>query len=67
MVYLAAGDRSESSAAHLSKSMFDDYSLDPRSNLTLLCLFTAFVFWNNDILFFTFATMAICTRVLDRI
>lgn len=32
--------------------MFDDYSLDPRSMLALLCLFTAFAFWNNDMLFF---------------
>ena len=40
-----------------------DWSLDPRSMLALLCLFTAFVYWNNDLLFFTFAFMAICTRI----
>ena len=42
--------------------MFDDYSLDPRSVLALLCLFTAFAFWKNDVLFFTFATMALWSR-----
>ena len=41
-----------------------DWSLDPRSMLALLCIFTAFVFWNNDLLFFTFAIMAICTRLV---
>ena len=40
-----------------------DWSLDPRSQLALLCLITAFVFWNNDALFFTFCTLAFCTRV----
>jgi hypothetical protein len=40
-----------------------DWSLDPRSMLALLCLFTAFAFWNNDLLFFTFLFMAFCTRV----
>ena len=35
-----------------------DWSLDPRSQLALLCLLTAFVFWNNDPLFFLFALMA---------
>ena len=40
-----------------------DWSLDPRSVLTLLCLFTAFVFWKDDLLFFTFAFMAVCTRL----
>lgn len=39
-----------------------DWSLDPRSQLALLCLATAFAFWNNDWLFFTFALMAVCTR-----
>jgi hypothetical protein len=42
-----------------------DWSLDPRSQLALLCLLTAFVFWNNDILFFLFATLALCTRVFS--
>jgi hypothetical protein len=42
-----------------------DWSLDPRSQLAMLCLLTAFVFWNNDVLFFLFATMALSTR-LDR-
>jgi hypothetical protein len=40
-----------------------DWSLDPRSKLALLCLLSAFVFWSNDMLFFTFCTMAFCTRV----
>ena len=44
-----------------------DWSLDPRSKLALLCLVTAFVFWNNDILFFLFATLALCTRVFSQI
>ncbi len=39
-----------------------DWSLDPRSQIALLCLFTAFVFWNNDTLFFLFAIMAVCTK-----
>ncbi len=38
-----------------------DWSLDPRSMLALLCLVTAFAFWDNNTLFFTFATMAVCT------
>ncbi len=42
-----------------------DCSLDPRSQLAFLCLATAFVFWNNDLLFFTFSIMAFCTRVWD--
>lgn len=37
--------------------------LDPRSQLALMCLITAFVFWNNDLLFFTFSLMAFCTRL----
>ena len=41
------------------------WSLDPRSQLALLCLLTSFVFWNNDALFFLFATLAVCTRVLS--
>ena len=40
-----------------------DWSLDPRSQLALLCLATAFVFWNNDPLFFTFTIMAFVTRL----
>ncbi|MBV9760153.1 MAG: hypothetical protein JO340_06285 [Acidobacteriaceae bacterium] len=40
-----------------------DWSLDPRSQLALLCLATAFVFWNNDVLFFLFATLAVVTRI----
>ncbi len=42
-----------------------NWSLDPRSQLALLCLLTAFVFWSNDPLFFLFATLAVCTRVLS--
>jgi hypothetical protein len=37
--------------------------LDPRSQLALMCLMTAFVYWNNDLLFCTFSVMAFCTRV----
>jgi hypothetical protein len=40
-----------------------DLPLDPRSQIALLCLATAIVFWNNDLLFFLFATMAVCTRI----
>ena len=40
-----------------------DWSLDPRSQLALLCLLTAFVFWNNDLLFFSFALMAAFSQV----
>ncbi len=43
-----------------------DWSLDPRSQLALLCLLTAFFFWNNDALFFLFAIMALCTRLLSK-
>jgi hypothetical protein len=43
-----------------------DWSLDPRSQLALLCLLTAFFFWNNDVLFFLFATLAVCTRVFSQ-
>ena len=42
-----------------------DWSLVPRSQLALLCLATAFVFWNNDVLFFLFATLAVCTRIAN--
>jgi hypothetical protein len=41
-----------------------DWSIDPRSQLALLCVVTAFVFWNNDLLFFTFCILGLCTRVL---
>lgn len=47
--------------------MFDDLSADPQSQLALLCLVTAFAFWNNDALFFTFCALAFCTRVLGTI
>jgi len=40
-----------------------DWPLDPRARLALLCLATALVFWNNDLLFFTFASLAVCTRL----
>jgi hypothetical protein len=43
--------------------MFERF-LDPRSQLALMCLVTAFLFWNNDILFFTFGLLAVCTHVL---
>lgn len=35
--------------------------LTPRSQLAILCAATAFVYWNNDLLFFTFTIMAVCT------
>ncbi|HXR78688.1 MAG TPA: hypothetical protein VN737_22125 [Bryobacteraceae bacterium] len=44
--------------------MFEGF-LDPRSQLALMCLFTAFVFWNNDSLFFVFASMAACTKLTE--
>jgi hypothetical protein len=44
-----------------------DWSLDPRSQLALLCLVTAFFFWDTDILFFLFATLAVCTRVFGEL
>jgi hypothetical protein len=37
--------------------------LDPRSQLAIMCLVTAFVYWNNDLLSVTFSVMAFCTRV----
>jgi hypothetical protein len=40
-----------------------DWSLDPRSQLAVLCFVTALYFWNNDMLFFLFATLAIFSRV----
>ena len=43
-----------------------DWSLDPRSQLAILCLLTAFVFWNNDALFFLFALLAVCTKVFAK-
>ncbi len=42
--------------------MFNRF-LDPRSQLALMCLATAFVYWNNDLLFLTFSFMALCTRM----
>lgn len=42
-----------------------DWSLEPRSQLAMLCLLTAFVFWNHDALFFAFATMAAVTRLAE--
>lgn len=44
-----------------------DWSIDPRSQVMMLCLLTAFVFWNNDPLFFLFCIMAVCTRVWDAV
>lgn len=41
-----------------------DRSLDPRSRIALLCLVTAFVFWNDDPLFFLFSIMAFCTKAV---
>jgi hypothetical protein len=44
--------------------MFNGY-LDPRSQLALMCVATAFVFWSNDLLFYVFLIMAFCTRLGD--
>jgi hypothetical protein len=44
--------------------MFNRF-LDPRSQLAIMCLATAFVYWNNDLLFLTFSMMAFCTRLGD--
>ena len=43
-----------------------DWSLDPRSQLALLCLAAALAFWNNDLLFFMFALMAVCSGMAAR-
>jgi hypothetical protein len=40
-----------------------DWSLEPKSQLAMLCLATAFAYWNNDMLFLVFALMALCTRL----
>ena len=45
--------------------MFDRF-LDARSQLALMCLLTAFVYWQNDLLFFLFATMAFFTRAINK-
>jgi hypothetical protein len=42
-----------------------DWSLDPRSRLAMVCLVTAFFYWNNDLLFFTFAILAVCSRLIQ--
>jgi hypothetical protein len=42
-----------------------DWSLEPRSQLAMLCLLTAFVFWNNDAMFFAFAILAAFTRLAE--
>jgi hypothetical protein len=42
-----------------------DGFLDPRSQIALMCLFTAFAFWNNDPLFFVFAAMAALTKLAE--
>ena len=40
-----------------------DWSLDPRSRIAALCIFTAFALWNNDSLFVLFMLMAVCTKL----
>lgn len=55
-------DSSPQTTSVMDASMFDDRFLDPRSGLTLLCLFTACIFWQSDTLFLLFAGMAVCTR-----
>ncbi|MBV9781421.1 MAG: hypothetical protein JOY62_15765 [Acidobacteriaceae bacterium] len=35
--------------------------LDARAQLALMCAATAFVYWNNDLLFLMFSMMAFCT------
>ena len=44
-----------------TKAMFD-WSLDPRAQLAVLCFVTALYYWNNDPLFFLFASLAIFSR-----
>jgi hypothetical protein len=42
-----------------------DWSLDPKSQLAMLCLLSAFVCWNNNTLFFLFSAMALFSRILE--
>lgn len=42
--------------------MFDRF-LEPRSQLAVMCLLAAFVYWNNDLLFCVFSLMAVCSRL----
>ncbi len=44
-----------------------DWSLDPRSQLAILCLLTAFFFWNNDPVFFLFGSLAAISRLSSAI
>jgi hypothetical protein len=56
--------REASGFGHYSElPLMFDWSIDPRSRVAALCLFTAFALWNNDILFFLFAMMAVCTKL----
>ncbi len=54
---------SETFSATIERFVMFDWLLDPRSTLALLCLATAFVYWSNDVLFFTFALLAVFTRI----
>ncbi len=49
---------------HYGNTVFD-WSLDPKSQLAMLCLLSAFVCWNNNTLFFLFSVMAVFSRMLD--
>lgn len=40
-----------------------DLPVDPRAQLGVLCLFTAIVFWNSDLLFLLFFVLGICTCI----
>jgi hypothetical protein len=40
-----------------------DWSLDPKQQLAALCFVTALCYWNNDVVFFLFASLAILSRV----
>jgi hypothetical protein len=56
--------RGAAALRHYRITVFD-WSLDPKSQLAMLCLLSAFVCWNNNTLFFLFSAMAVFSRVLD--
>lgn len=43
-----------------------DWSLDPRSRVAALCIFTALALWNNDVLFMLFLLMAVFTKMSEQ-
>ena len=42
--------------------MFDLFA-DPKSQLAILCFVTALYFWNNDLVFLLFITLALFSRL----